>query len=250
MPTASSRRSGHRFALLVLLAALAAACSKSSNANSGGTAAAGAATDTSARSAADTATSLRGTVVSASAGTLVIKANTGTDTLALAQPFAVYDREPGTLADVKDGTFIGVTTVKQPDGAEQAREIHVFPDALRGLGEGSRMMTPPAGTASTSGGSGSRMTNGAVSGSRMTNGSATAAPPSRMSNGSVAGANGSSLVVTYAGGSQHVTVPSNTTVTVIKATSTSLAPGENVYVLTKRSADGKLQATGALLVGR
>lgn len=94
------------------------------------------------------------------------------------------------------------------------------------------------------------MTNGAVSGSRMTNGSATAAPPSRMSNGSVAGANGSSLVVTYAGGSQHVTVPSNTAVTVIKATSASLAPGENVYVLTKRSSDGKLQATGALLVGR
>jgi len=92
----------------------------------------------------------------------------------------VYDREPGKLADVKDNSFVGITTVKQPDGSEKATEIHIFPEELRGMGEGSRMMAQnPAG---------GRMTNGAVSSSRMTNGAAT---QSRMSNGSVASANGS-----------------------------------------------------------
>lgn len=245
-------RFAHRFALLAVMTSIAAACSKSSNSNAGDTMSTptAAGTAASAGSSADTSTRLRGTVVSVSPTDLVIKVDTGTATLALAQPFHVYDREPATLADVKDSTFIGVTTVKQPDGAEQATEIHIFPEALRGLGEGSRMMTPSAGAASAAGGSGSRMTNGAVAGSRMTNGSATAAPPSRMSNGSVAGATGSSFVVTYSGGSQHVTVPPNTPVTAIKQSSKSLAPGENVFVLTKRSSDGKLLATGALLIGR
>jgi hypothetical protein len=232
------------------MTSIAAACSKSSNSNAGDTMSTPSAAGSAAGSAADTSTTLRGSVVSASPTDLVIKVDTGTATLALAQPFHVYDREPATLADVKDSTFIGVTTVKQPDGAEQATEIHIFPEALRGLGEGSRMMTPSAGAASAAGGNGSRMTNGAVTGSRMTNGSATAAPQSRMSNGSVAGATGSSFVVTYSGGSQHVTVPPNTPVTAIKQSSKSLAPGENVFVLTKRSSDGKLLATGALLIGR
>src|SRR5213075_1177497 len=98
----------------------------------------------------------------------------------------VYDRSASTLANVKDNTFIGVTTVKQPDGSERATEIHIFPEELRGLGEGSRMMTP-----ATSGGGGNRMTNGNVSASRM-------------SNGTVAGANGSTLAVQFAGGSQNV----------------------------------------------
>lgn len=246
MRIAFCSRSAHRFALLAVMTSVAAACSKSSNSNAGDTVS----TPSAAGSAADTSTALRGSVVSASPADLVIKVDTGTATLTLAQPFHVYEREPATLADVKDSTFIGVTTVKQPDGAEQATEIHIFPEALRGLGEGSRMMAPSAGAASAAGGNGSRMTNGAVTGSRMTNGSATAAPQSRMSNGSVAGATGSSFVVTYSGGSQHVTVPPNTPVTAIKQSSKALAPGENVVVLTKRGSDGKLLATGALLIER
>ena len=67
-----------------------------------------------------------------------------------------------------------MTTVKQADGTEQATEIHIFPEELRGLGEGSRMMTPAAN------GDGNRMTNGNASVSRTTNGGA---PQSRMSNG-------------------------------------------------------------------
>ena len=126
----------------------------------------------------------------------------------------------------------------QPDGSERATEIHIFPEALRGLGEGSRMMTQ------STGGSGSRMTNGAVSGSRMTNGTAS---PSRMSNGNVASANGSSLDVQFAGGSTHVNVPPNTPVTEIKSASKALAAGDQIVVLAKRGANGSLSASGALL---
>jgi len=227
------RRSSASLVLLVVISA-AVAC--------GGRSGAARADSASGQSAppagADTMATVRGTVVSLSPTSLVIRADTATVTVAVTQPFRVYDREPGRLSDVKDSSFIGVTTVKQPDGSERATEIHIFPEALRGLGEGSRMMTQ------STGGSGSRMTNGAVSGSRMTNGTAS---PSRMSNGNVASANGSSLDVQFAGGSTHVNVPPNTPVTEIKSASKALAAGDQIVVLAKRGANGSLSASGALL---
>ncbi len=197
------------------------------------------------------ATLVRGSVARVSGSDLVIQTPTGSVTVKLTQPFQVYDRVPATLADVKDSDFIGVTTVKQPDGSEQATEIHVFPEALRGLGEGSHMMTqgPQGGGSRMTNGavSGSRMTNGAVSGSRMTNG---AVSGSRMSNGSVASANGSSLVVRYAGGSLKVAVPPRTQVTRIRASSRPLAPGDQVVVPATKGADGSLATDKALLTGK
>jgi uncharacterized protein DUF5666 len=178
---------------------------------------------------------LRGTVVSVSANQLVLKSDTGTATVKLAQPFHFYVRAPSDLGQVKENSFIGVTTVKQPDGSERATEIHIFPPELRGVGEGSRMMAPSAGA--------SRMTNGNVSASRMTNGTAS---QSRMSNGNVSRTNGSSLVVQYAGGSQHVTVPPNTPVTELKISPKDLAAGDQVAVLAKKAADGSLTTDKAI----
>jgi len=180
---------------------------------------------------------VRGTVVSESANTLVLKSDTGSVTVTMVQPFHFYTRVPSDLAHVKQGVFIGVTTVKQPDGSERASEIHIFPEDLRGLGEGSRMMAP------TSSGSSNRMTNGSVSTSRMTNGTAS---QSRMSNGSVSRANGSSLVVQYAGGSQNVTVPPNTPVMELKVASRNIVVGDQVAVLVKKAPDGSLSADKAL----
>ena len=180
---------------------------------------------------------IRGTVVSASATELALKTDTGAVTVTMTQPFHLYSRVPGDLSQVKEKSFIGVTTVKQPDGSERATEIHVFPEELRGLGEGSRMMTPAANAAA------SRMTNGNVSASRMTNGTAS---QSRMSNGNVSSTNGSSLVVEYAGGSQNVTVPPNTPVTEFKLVSKNLAVGDQVAVLAKKAPDGSLTAGAGL----
>ena len=194
--------------------------------------------------ATDSVANIRGAVASVSATDIVITTDTGKVTIKLTQPFQVYDREPGKLADVKDNSFIGVTTVKQPDGTEQATEIHIFPEELRGLGEGSRMMTQNAGG---DGGGGGRMTNGAVTGSRMTNGTAS---PSRMSNGNVTNATGSTFVVQYAGGSQSVKVPANTPVTEIKATSKTLAAGNQAVIIARRGADGSLSSDKGLLAGK
>lgn len=223
-------------AVFTLATVAAAACSRPSGPARPDTTAAPAAP----AGAADTTAIVRGTLTSLSATALVIKTDTGNVTVTVTQPFQVYASEPGNLADVKDNSFIGVTTVKQPDGAEKATEIHIFAEALRGLGEGSRMMTQDTG------GGGHRMTNGAVSASRMTNGTAS---PSRMSNGSVASTNGSTYVVQYAGGSQQVTVPPNTPVTEIKATSKTLAAGDQVFVMVKKGADGSLSASKALIAG-
>lgn len=185
----------------------------------------------------DTPILLRGSVVSVSASQVVLKSDTGTVTVAIAQPFQVYTRSASDLSKVQPKTFIGVTTVKQPDGSERATEVHIFPEELRGLGEGSRMMGPATGA------SANRMTNGNVSASRMTNGTAS---QSRMSNGNVSSTNGSSLVVSYAGGSQNVTVPPNTPVTELKPTSKALAAGDQVALLATKAADGTLTSNKAI----
>jgi hypothetical protein len=180
---------------------------------------------------------LRGTVTSISANQLVLKSDTGAVTVTLVQPFHLYSRAPSDLTHVRDSSFIGVTTVKQPDGSERATEIHVFPEELRGMGEGSRMMA----TNMTAGAS--RMTNGNVSASRMTNGMASG---SMMSNGSVRSKNGSSLVVQYTGGSQNVMVPPNTPVTELKLASKTLAVGDQVVVPAKKAPGGSLTADKAI----
>src|SRR5882762_3118480 len=207
------------------------ACSRGANSTPADTTSAQSAKPDSAASV-----TLRGTVMSASANELVLKSDSGVVTVKLGQPFRLYARVPSDLSHVKQSAFIGVTTVKQPDGSERATEIHVFPEELRGLGEGSRMMAPSTGA-------GNRMTNGNVSASRMTNGTAS---PSRMSNGSVSSTNGSTLVVQYAGGIQNVTVPPNTPVTEFKIASRDLAAGDQVAVLAKKAPDGSLTASQAL----
>ncbi len=215
----------HRIAIFVTTMLAVTACGKGPGSGGVDTTASNGAVAT----PADTNVLIRGSVASLTNSDVVIKSDTGTVTLALSHTLPVYDRQPATLADVKSNTFIGVTTIKQPDGSERATEIHIFPEELRGLGQGSRMMTQ--------GGGNSRMTNGAVSASRM-------------SNGNVTSANGSSLTVQYPGGSIDVTVPANTPVMEIKPSSRQLTTGERVVVVAKRQANGSLSASEAMRTSR
>ena len=160
----------------------------------------------------------------------------------LGNPLTVYGRTPSDLAHVTTKSFVGITSVKQPDGSERATEIHIFPDALRGVGEGSYMMNPdPAKTTSAS-----RMTNGTVSGSA----SASASPSkSRMTNGTVTTlAEGSTLTVQYAGGMETIVVPPDVHVTALTPTGDKLTPGENVVALTKKQSDGSLTTTDVIAI--
>lgn len=52
---------------------------------------------------------------------------------------------PGDLSHLKDRDFVGVTSVKQADGTERAVRIGILPEELRGVGEGSYMMSQAAG---------------------------------------------------------------------------------------------------------
>ena len=188
--------------------------------------------------------SISGTVERASADELAIKARTGSDvtTVKLVQPFHLYARVPGDLSHLKDTSFVGVTSVKQPDGTERASAIGILPEELRGVGEGSYMMNQPAGATP------SRMTNGNVSASRITNGAASQAGTS---DGSAKRPDASTLTVEYQGGAQKITVPADTPVNEYQLTATTPAVGDRVFLLARKAADGSFSASmGVLLSGK
>ena len=44
--------------------------------------------------------------------------------------------EKASLADIKDGEYIGSGAMPQPDGTQKAVEVHIFAESMRGTGEG------------------------------------------------------------------------------------------------------------------
>ncbi|HEY2065999.1 MAG TPA: hypothetical protein VGG84_08550 [Gemmatimonadaceae bacterium] len=221
------------------------ACSKGESSAAAGTGASTAASAPPAQTTTNGDTIVRGTITQVSDTVLSLSTPGGEVRIALTQPVKVYTRNRADLSRVTDNAFVGITSVPQPDGTQRATEIHVFPQELRGLGEGSRPMTAPA-----SGGTPSTMTNGSVSGSRMTNGSARMTNgAARMTNGTSKGAAGGTVTVAYNGGSQTITVPPDVPVTVLEATSAKLEPGANVVVVGTRQADGSLKTSRVMLSG-
>ena len=234
---------------------LVAGCSKQDSSAASGAQDSSSKTGAAARSTASSDTIVRGTLKDVSDSIVTLTTPTGDVRVALTTPVKVYTRAPADLARVSDHVFIGVTSVPQPDGTQRATEIHVFPEELRGLGEGSRPMAPPSAA------SGSSMTNGSVSDSRMTNGSATMTNGSAsmtngsatMTNGAASMKNGTSggagrtMTVAYNGGSQTITVPPNVPVTEIVATSAKLAPGANVVIPAAKRPDGTLTTSRVML---
>ena len=83
---------------------------------------------------------VKGKLVKVIATELQIQGPRGLEEVKIKQPLTTYGREPSDLSQVTSDSFVGVTSVKQPDGKEQAKEIHIFPKELRGAGEGSNMM--------------------------------------------------------------------------------------------------------------
>ena len=104
-------------------------------------------------------TPVRGVVESISGDMLTVESRTGPVKIHLGSPLQLYRDMPSDLAHVNSTSFVGVTSVKRPDGSEQATEIHIFPEELRGTGEGSYMLDQSQTKVSGN----SRMTNGMVS---------------------------------------------------------------------------------------
>jgi len=178
-------------------------------------------------------TPVRGVVTSVAGDELTVKSPTGPVKVRLDKTFKIYTRTPSNLSHVTKRAFVGVTSFKQPDGSELAKEIHIFPEALRGTGEGSYLMASPQ----SAGGHG-RMTNGTVSAMGKAGGSQRRP---RMTNGTVTVKSGpSKLLIQYGRGVETIRVPANVTVTAMTATTAKLKPGERVFVLAKKQANGSL----------
>jgi hypothetical protein len=166
---------------------------------------------------------VRGSVVSLDGSKLVVHAKDGKDvTVNLADSFAAVAVVKASMADIKEGTFIGTATVTQPDSTLRSLEVVVFPDKMRGTGEGHYPWDL---------GSSSMMTNATVA-------------------NAVKGVEGQTVTVTYKGGEKKIDIPANVpVVALVPATKEEIKPGAVVFVPTQRQPDGSLNG-GAVLFGK
>src|SRR6266853_1670014 len=82
---------------------------------------------------------VRGTIEGVDGDVLAVKSRSGEDVkLHMTGDMRVVGIAKISLDDIKVGSFIGTTTVPGPDGEQKAVEVHVFPEDMRGTGEGSR----------------------------------------------------------------------------------------------------------------
>ena len=82
---------------------------------------------------------VRGTIDRVEGDVYVVKARTGAEVkVKLPDNVVVTALVKATLADVKQGSYIGVAAMPLADGSQRALEVHIFPEALRGTGDGHR----------------------------------------------------------------------------------------------------------------
>ena len=126
---------------------------------------------------------LRGTITKVDGDAMMLKLSTGEEAkLSLTPNAQIVAVVKASMADIKDNTFLGSAAMPQPDGSQKALEVHIFPEAMRGTGEGHRPYAPVPN---------STMTNGAVSGATVTH------------------VDGSAITVKYKDGEKKIIVPPN-----------------------------------------
>ena len=159
---------------------------------------------------------IRGTVERIDRTNLTVKANNGQSmNVKLADNFVVVGIAKASLADVASGKFIGTTTVGERDGALVALEVHIFPENMRGTGEGHYDWD--------------------------------LRPNSKMTNANVANVTSMGkdrvLTVQYKGGEKKVLVPEKAAIVSFTPVDRGeLKPGSKVFVNAQRQPDGTLTA--------
>jgi hypothetical protein len=132
-------------------------------------------------------------------------------TMRLKQPPRISAVVAATLADIKPGLFVGAGAMPGADGVQIAMEVHIFPEAMRGAGEGFRPFD-------------------LAPGSTMTNGSIQAR---------VDGVDGPKLTVAYKGGQQTIAIDSKTRIVRFEAGSPAdLKSGAAVVARGVKASDG------------
>ncbi len=90
-------------------------------------------------SAQDAPVRVRGTIDRVEGDTYIVKARGGGELkVTLAEKALVVALIKASLADIKAGTYVGVAGMPQADGSQKALEVHIFPEAMRGTGDGHR----------------------------------------------------------------------------------------------------------------
>jgi hypothetical protein len=174
--------------------------------------------------AQDTPVRVRGTIERADGGTYFVKSRDGSELkLKLAPNGAVAAVVEAKLADIKEGSFVGVAALPLADGSQKALEVHIFPEAMRGTGEGHRGWDlQPSST----------MTNGNV-------------------NKTMASSDGQVLMLKYKDGEKKIVVPAGVPIVSYGPGDVSeLKPGAKIFVgAAKKLPDGSLETT-RINVGR
>ena len=134
----------------------------------------------------------------------------------LADNAPVNEVVKASLADIKDNSYIAVTAMPQPDGTQKAVAILIFPEPMRGVGEGHRPWDLEPN---------STMTNATVA-------------------EQVAGTDGQTVTVKYKDGDKKILVtPATIIVTYKKAATSDLKAGQKIFVAAaKKLDDGTLEA--------
>jgi len=174
--------------------------------------------------AQDAPVRVRGTIEKVDGNTLSVTGRGGAPmTVRLTDNARIVAIVKASVSDIKPGSFIGTTAMPQPDGTLHAVEVHIFPEAMRGTGEGHRAwdLTPN-----------STMTNGTVA-------------------QAVDRVEGNTLTVKYKDGEKTVVVtPDTAIVTYTLGDRSELKPQAKIFIAAAtRKPDGSLE-TERVNVGR
>ena len=159
---------------------------------------------------------IRGAIEGVDGSTYLVKARDGAELkVVLADNPQIASIVKASLSDIKQGTFVGVTAMPKADGSQSALEVHIFPEAMRGTGEGHYPWD--------------------------------LRPQSTMTNANVeqvvTAVDGPTLTLKYKDGEKKIFVPADTPIVVYAPGDKSdLKPGAQVFIVEIKQPDGTLQA--------
>jgi hypothetical protein len=160
---------------------------------------------------------IRGTIENVDGNTLGIKTREGTDVkVKMTDNVAVFAVVKTQLSEIKEGSYIGVTAMPEPDGTQKAIAVHIFPENQRGAAEGFRPWDARAN---------STMTNATVA-------------------QTIKGTDGQNITVKYKDGEKKVVVPPETPiVTFVASDKSEVKPGAKLIIFgAAKKDDGTLEA--------
>jgi len=148
---------------------------------------------------------LSGTIEKVTGNSILVKSKDGEQTVTLADKALIVGVTKASLADIKEGSYIGSGAVPQADGTQKAVEVHIFAESQRGTGDGHRDGWP-----------------GAPNGT-MTNGEA---------GNPVTGVDGLTVMVKYKGGEKKILVTPSTPIVAYQVSDASaLKPGAAISIV-------------------